>query len=656
MGLSLQIPKLAPRSTNPAKRPTAQRSSSSSSSTIVEALRTNPFGTSRAKNSNATLAQDIEADRIERNKALLVLVRLFPDIQAEVARELLTRFDGDSQLEICAEQLLRHREGWVKGRLKVPPYEGKEPLPVEDYFRAEGYKNATKAVLGLEFRSLSRSTIDAVLAEENFSYTRARPKLKDLSKKTWRATLNNLNIFRKRRESDDLPASLLAQNGTAENPILKETASEELNVELRGLYVSPLLEQRKEAQEVMDQAYAEAVNRQESEEAENLFECQVCYNDVPFESISSCSDGGHIICFDCIRHTLQEAVFGQGWGKSVDAKRATLKCIAPVVSHTCEGYLPADVIRRAIESSKAGKETWRKFEDHLASQVLLKAQIPLVHCPFCSYAEVDLHPYQNRGIPWHFNPSCPLPLLLFLLPFIVGYCLIITILTLLGVPHLSPFQRSLINVTLRNRSPLFICLNTSCLRRSCLKCFKPWHDPHICHEPLLQSLRTTVEAARTAAVKRTCPRCGLSFVKASGCNKLTCVCGYAMCYICRKAISTPNGRGSIRRGGENENEGYRHFCEHFRPVPGKPCTQCTKCDLYRAEDEEGLVREAGERAEREWREKEGMLDVQGFGVLPGDENASSSTGQSLVRTLLRGDWSFQKVMDWGVERTVKVEE
>jgi hypothetical protein len=64
-----------------------------------------------------------------------------------------------------------------------------------------------------------------------------------------------------------------------------------------------------------------------------------------------------------------------------------------------------------------------------------------------------------------------------------------------------------------------------------------------------------------------------------------------MCYVCRKDI----GNG----------EGYRHFCEHFRPNGGRSCTECSKCDLYRCEDDEVVVKKAKEEAERQWMEKEG---------------------------------------------------
>jgi len=93
-----------------------------------------------------------------------------------------------------------------------------------------------------------------------------------------------------------------------------------------------------------------------------------------------------------------------------------------------------------------------------------------------------------------------------------------------------------------------------------------------------------------------------------------------MCYVCRKDI----GNG----------EGYRHFCEHFRPTGGRGCGQCNKCDLYRCEDEEVVVRKAKEEAEKRWIEAGGENEkvlkgakrkleavsgeVGGFASWPGD--------------------------------------
>ena len=107
------------------------------------------------------------------------------------------------------------------------------------------------------------------------------------------------------------------------------------------------------------------------------------------------------------------------------------------------------------------------------------------------------------------------------------------------------------------------------------------------------------------AVKRVCPRCNTSFVKNAGCNKLTCPCGYKMCYVCRADLG---------------DEGYRHFCDHFRPDGDpRPCRECDRCNLWESEDIEQVLTEAREEAERKWKEMENR-------DLSGAEKAYLETG------------------------------
>jgi hypothetical protein len=114
-----------------------------------------------------------------------------------------------------------------------------------------------------------------------------------------------------------------------------------------------------------------------------------------------------------------------------------------------------------------------------------------------------------------------------------------------------------------------------------------------------------------------------------------------MCYVCRKDIG--------------DGEGYRHFCEHFRPNGGQGCAECTKCDLYRCEDDEVVVRKAKEEAEKRWIEKEGA-DV-------GDEKTRKVLGEKISRgseaswwEWLVGHWKMptgEQVFDALVESVVE---
>ena len=141
---------------------------------------------------------------------------------------------------------------------------------------------------------------------------------------------------------------------------------------------------------------------------------------------------------------------------------------------------------------------------------------------------------------------------------------------------------------------------------------------------------------------------------------MVCVCGYAMCYICRQGLGRKAVAGGGRVGMElvrgadgdgggggvqpEEGEGYRHFCQHFRPLGGR-CRECERCDLYRGEDEDEIVRRAGERAEREWRVREGVgEEVVGFA---GRGGVGVGRGRGSMR------WGVQEGVDWVVEALVK---
>ncbi|RMD39243.1 hypothetical protein DV735_g5887, partial [Chaetothyriales sp. CBS 134920] len=498
------------------------------------------------------------------NKDLTVLADYFPDVQIEVLRELLKRFDGDSRLIVSVEQLYKHKLEWAKGRLQNPPRDPGEPVPLEQQFRNSRYVIETRRLLKNEFSSIKSDVLEAVMAEMNNSYSKTRPIIFNLhNTTTWIVLVSALGLKRK-KAVHEIPSVLLDKGKLdSRTPRLLTTRSPELNVELDRLFLQPHNHRTAVEQEAASLQLAQSLNQQEAEMAGSLFECQVCFNDVPFEEMTSCTGEAHFTCLDCVRRTLNEAIFD------------------------CGGVIPQPLVRRAVLSQKAGHETWGKFEARLASDSVTKSALPTVTCPFCSYAEADsLNTLASaRTLKWRFQrPNLPTIVLILLLELLPALCLLLLpIVILFPTTLMQVFYSALASLSAKQRSSRFTCLNPNCGRKSCLKCSKPWHDPHICHEPLILSLRKAVEAARTAAVKRTCPRCGTSFVKSSGCNKLTCVCGYAMCYLCRANIGK-----SGREGAMDGAEGYRHFCEHFRPNGGK-CTECDKCDLYKSESEDEMV-------------------------------------------------------------------
>ncbi|KAH8430007.1 E3 ubiquitin-protein ligase [Aspergillus melleus] len=726
MVLSLSVPSFSRSSTTSPPHPAGDNHQSA---TITEALRNNPFGIPLRSRPTAAVAasSDKTQDQKELNEALEILAQIFPDVKIEVFRELLVRFDGLSRLQVCVDQLLRHKEEWVAGRWNVPtgsagsgddavvpsPVDGEQlVVPRNEQFRTDEYKASVKLALSKEFSSLSRSAVDAVLAEVNFCYIRARPILRGLASKTWRATFNNILPFRSKKDKQEHPLVLWKRQPDGElGPILKDTGCGELNRELHEALLAPMLRMRREEREARDLSLAEELNEVEATAANAIYECECCLMDVTFERISTCSDNSHVICYGCIRRTLQEAVFGQGWSKSVDVEKATLKCLAPFSHEACHGNLNAEIVKRAVLLDKAGAETYLKFEGRLASEALLKSQLKLIRCPYCSYAEVDSAYHTSpEGIKWRFRRQKvgdTIILMFILLDLIPVFLIPVIVLFLIDPSLLSMILRNaVLSLSLKARRKTFNCSNPACRRISCIDCQKPWRDPHVCHEPLLLDLRATVEAARTAAVKRTCPRCGMSFVKSSGCNKLTCVCGYSMCYLCRKGLNPPlnsvfrwgragrrqqggipnqenifpMGRGAPRLEAQNEEldpdeedaegEGYSHFCEHFRLTPGSRCSECTKCELYQDVDEEDVARRAGEKAEREWNMRQDTSGV-GVGALHVNDDFAMTESKGRILKLqgkgcnywlnevwYEGRWKIegQAFVNWLVEQTIVIED
>lgn len=588
---------------------------------------TNNTNASAIVNSDLFPPEPEDPDLRNLNASLQALTEIFPDIQPEVFREMLSGLSEDSRLELVTENLLKHGAKWVQGRYRVPrEHEPKRhyryrnaamtdsrgaPLTRDEQFRTEDYKGAVKDAFYQEFKGLSRSTIRAVLAEHNYSYTQSRPVLLSLAARSWRSSFANFVMRRKLPSAQNHPLitwQAVPTGSGNRTPRLTPTSSRELNKELYDTLVSPLLTKRKAEQELQDRALAEQMNEDEAEAAAAMFDCECCFTSSTFENLSICDNGAHYICFRCVRHAINEAIYGQGWARNISPERCTLRCIAPITDsvNNCQGCVPADFVKRALMADQNAHVAWQRLEERAATEDLIKSQVPLVRCPFCVYAEIDDFYPNNRLRRYRFRNR---PLLMFLaivllqllyldsLRNIFRWFVLATFLFITS-NHLSPrpiqlhkpFARSIDRLTRKRRGLKFTCLSPTCGRSSCLSCKKEWYDVHTCFESERLALRTYIERAKVEAIKRTCPACNLSFVKASGCNKLTCVCGYQMCYVCRQEIG---------------KESYAHFCQHFKPDPGRSCVECERCDLYKTEDEDVMIRRAAKAAERRWREREG---------------------------------------------------
>lgn len=617
--------------------------------------------------SNDFQIPDIEAEPPELrdlNNSLAALAAIFPDVQVEVFREMLATFDKESRLAVVTEALIKNKMKWAGGRYKVVSKDTMKVneaaasaaspdttiVPVQERFRTTEYKTAVRNAAYNEFKGLSHSTVKAVLAEHNHSYTRARPTLASLHARSWRYSFTSL-FSRKKPNPEQNHWVVWHSTGFGSiYPSLRTTGCAELDQELFESLVKPLLRKKGAEQIADDHKVALGVNLQQAEEADCLHDCECCYTSTTFEDLSACNEGGHFVCFQCIRHAVNEAVFGQGWA-NVDTQTGSLRCLAPAIDE-CHGCIPQSLVYRALAEEKGGDEIIHRLEERFVEDNLLKTQLPLVRCPFCSYAEIDeiyLPAAQGSWRLRRHNPYTILKIAFFVLslgtiPLVLPLLVFFCVMLLLSCSNSAIYSflhqhlSASINRTRRRQRGLrFNCQNPTCRRLSCMSCSKAWSDIHICHESSLVALRTQVELAMSLAIKRTCPRCNTSFVKSSGCNKLTCVCGYQMCYVCRKDIG-------------NGGEGYRHFCEHFRPNGGRGCTECDKCDLYRCEDDDIVVTKAKQEAERLWMEKDEAGNETLKKVLVEEYGRN---GHSSIWALWRRRPDIERALDAAVEFVIE---
>ncbi|KAJ4294775.1 hypothetical protein N0V88_005009 [Collariella sp. IMI 366227] len=572
-------------------------------------------------------------DLRELNACLDALAVVFPDIQVEVFREMFASFDGESRLALVADALLKNRVSWVKGRWRV----AKDGQPAEtlvskkEKFRSPEYKQAVKTLAWHEFKGLTRSTINAVLAESNYSYLDARQTLVNLSSKSWRFTISSLFLRRKTpvsaKEAENHPLVIWRSTGRGSIiPTLKSTGNAELDHELYAALIETIHQRTRNDLEAEDRRIAAELNAVQAEELHSTIECACCYADLPFEQFTSCSTNGHMICFKCVQHSISEAIFGQGWRRSIDGDTGTLRCLA-VDSDTCDGRIPQDHVHRAMMEVKNGAEVLHKLDQRLAEHSLLATGLPLIRCPFCSYAEVndiylpsaeqDFRPGSEFFLALIFLAFINVFIPLLLPGFLALFLLTSGIYTLRNTGESLPshLRAELSDAAVRRRRRLrglrFDCQNPACRRPSCLNCTKAWADVHVCHESALTALRTQVEQALSLAVKRVCPRCNTSFVKSSGCNKLACPCGYQMCY-------------------------------------------CTRCNLWETEDMDEVLRKAQEEAEHKWKEEEKReLSEQERAFLQNGW-AAQPAGQAVRTSLTRGEIpKLADVFDWALEYVLR---
>ena len=106
---------------------------------------------------------------------------------------------------------------------------------------------------------------------------------------------------------------------------------------------------------------------------------------------------------------------------------------------------------------------------------------------------------------------------------------------------------------------ILVCLE--CFKDTCLKCNQISHPGNECYSlgKVNRSQRQNIEDKMSEAIIIRCGKCNNPIVKDEGCNKVTCLCGNYICYVCKENVP--------------KEVGYSHFCtDHNCKKPDcKPC-------------------------------------------------------------------------------------
>ncbi|XP_043481936.1 E3 ubiquitin-protein ligase RNF216-like [Leptopilina heterotoma] len=101
---------------------------------------------------------------------------------------------------------------------------------------------------------------------------------------------------------------------------------------------------------------------------------------------------------------------------------------------------------------------------------------------------------------------------------------------------------------------VFKCLNPDCMKETCRSCKALNHVPLSCEELVKEDeARLKLEENMTKALVRTCYKCQKPFFKEEGCNKMTCMCGASMCYLCLTPLQQGDYKHFNGQGAENAN-------------------------------------------------------------------------------------------------------
>ncbi|RCH82248.1 hypothetical protein CU098_004045, partial [Rhizopus stolonifer] len=408
------------------------------------------------------------------NACLSILaLDLFPDCDVSYLRERVLQYSY-AHIEQVVDAILS--TGKYPERLeygKMDPSEG---------IRSEKYKSQAQLQLIQDYPQIWKSSVRAVLAENNWDYIKCYDHLKEMGSNGFWNTIRNFFFY---------------WSSTPSHHTKLTVTDPDLLDQLNQLQQHAV---RKQVEK--DRQLAVQLNLTEYTDQQQLITCDCCYSDESFEQLVFCSEGQHAFCHRCVTHYMSEGLFGQGTLRS----QPRIHCIS---MDECTGYFGQNTLRHLLSD-----DIWKAYESSLLEEGVRAEQQVL--CCACPYFELD---ESTKPLEWVYTNR---------------------VLKTMARWMMWDIQQDLEiaygRVTKSRRGSLFQCKNPTCKTLTCLTCRRPVRGAHTCWEKESDGLRLYVEKAMADAVKRTCPNCFLSFQKSDGCNKIACPCGYKMCYVCRKDI------------------------------------------------------------------------------------------------------------------------
>lgn len=440
-----------------------------------------------------------------------------PQIDLSYARDLITA-EPHSRLYRALDKIHRQQK---RGAVAPPRPDAGEPLRSIDFVRSAAYQRAvidrvTKRYLGI----VDTKHVGAALRRHNYDYATSEKEIAKMAKDPAFAPYRFLGMVMRWFTS--------TKTGVPKEVDWTTEGQAELKAELRRL------EARRVEEE--DARYARAVNTSEAERVMATLECGCCFGSMAGEDCVACF-AGHVICRDCLRRGVEEVAYGAG-------RTDGIRCLS-AEGDLCEHSYADRLLEQALPASMVEAMRRRSNQDALDAAVRSEVHASIIRCVACSYGELDYFFGPWRAL-WRSDPVITLTYapLLFLLHLALGIAFLIfpNLFIISTASRLPPSKQ---HPLLLPKLPVCIlvepirgfamlndylvhawhCVRLSqrsafrcpCGRMTCMLCERAWYAGHECADAG-NGLRLAVERAMAEAVKRTCRRCGLAFVKDEGCN------------------------------------------------------------------------------------------------------------------------------------------